>query len=207
MAAETLSPAETLWHANQELAQACLEHPFVQGLGDGSLFEARFQYYMGQDAYFLEAFMRAYCLGAAKAPTATIVRLLHELAGGVLAELKLHESYGATAAAPGAATQRYTDFLLATAWSQPLPVVIAAMLPCMKLYYFLGKSLAELSAAMNQPEHRYSDWIRTYNAPEFAALVETLADLAGETETLAVTNAYRYAMQCELAFFEAAWQS
>ncbi len=77
------------------------------------------------------------------------------------------------------------------------------MLPCMKLYHFLGESLAQA----HTNEHRYSDWIRTYSAPEFAALVETLANLAGETETPALTNAYRYAMQCELAFFEAAWQS
>ncbi|RMF65135.1 MAG: TenA family protein, partial [Cyanobacteria bacterium J069] len=60
--------AETLWQDNQDLAIACLEHPFVQGIGDGSLDKSKFSKYVGQDAFFLEAFARAYSIAAAKAP-------------------------------------------------------------------------------------------------------------------------------------------
>jgi thiaminase/transcriptional activator TenA len=31
-----------LWKANQDLAQACLKHPFVQGIADGTLEPQKF---------------------------------------------------------------------------------------------------------------------------------------------------------------------
>lgn len=204
-----MSIAEQLWQANQDLAEACLHHPFVQGIGDGSLPKANFAYYVGQDAFFLEAFARAYSIAAAKATNWSGFNTFHELAGGVLQELKLHQSYAAQwgvdlqQVEPGAATRRYTDFLLATAWSQEVGVTTTAMLPCMKLYAFLGQCLAEEGI----PAHAYSDWIKTYSSNEFEPLAQQLATLADQyaAPTPLVQSTYRYAMQCELDFFAAAW--
>ncbi len=39
--------SQELWAANQDLAQACLEHLFVQGIGDGTLEQVKFAYYVG----------------------------------------------------------------------------------------------------------------------------------------------------------------
>ena len=57
---------ERLWEENRNLAQACLEHPFVQGLRDGSLDRGAFEHYVAQDALFLRAFLGAYTVAAAK---------------------------------------------------------------------------------------------------------------------------------------------
>ena len=62
------SLSESLWHRNRVLAQAALEHPFVRGIASGELPRARFAYYVGQDATFLDAFCRAYALALAKSP-------------------------------------------------------------------------------------------------------------------------------------------
>jgi thiaminase (transcriptional activator TenA) len=204
-----MSLTEALWQDNQGLALASLNNPFVQGIADGSLPKAKFAYYVGQDAFFLEAFARAYSLAAAKAPDWQGFNTFHDLASGVLQELKLHQAYAAEwqvdlqTVEPGAATRRYTDFLLATVWSQEVGVITAAMLPCMKLYAFLGQTIAQKGI----PEHAYSDWIRTYSSPEFEPLVEQLATLANQYATLTdtVRSTYRYAMQCEVDFFQAAW--
>ncbi|WP_416672429.1 TenA family protein [Egbenema bharatensis] len=201
--------AAELWQDNQDLAIACLENAFVQGIGNGTLPESRFSYYVGQDAFFLEAFARAYSIAAAKAPDWQGFSVFHHLADGVLQELKLHQSYAAQwgvdlqAVQPGTATRRYTDFLLATAWSQEAGVTTAAMLPCMKLYAFLGQALAQPEI----PQHTYTDWIRTYSSDDFQPLADQLAELANQYATLTpiVRSTYRYAMQCELDFFEAAW--
>ncbi|WAL60178.1 TenA family protein [Thermocoleostomius sinensis] len=205
-----MSIAESLWQANQDLAIACLENPFVQGLATGSLPQYKFAYYVGQDAFFLEAFARAYSIAAAKAPDWQGFGTFHALASGVLQELQLHQSYASNWAVdwqsvePGTATRRYTDFLLATAWSQDVGTTTAAMLPCMKLYAFLGQRLAQNGI----PEHCYADWIRTYSSDEFAPLTVQLAELADRYATLTdlVRSTYRYAMRCELDFFQAAWQ-
>ncbi|GAB4380549.1 MAG: thiaminase II [Elainellaceae cyanobacterium] len=202
--------ADKLWQANQDLAIACLNNSFVQGIGNGTLSKSRFAYYVGQDAFFLEAFARAYSIAAAKVSDWQGFNTFHNLAGGVLHELNLHKAYAAQwqvnlrSIEPGAATRHYTDFLLATAWSQDVGVTAAAMLPCMRLYAFLGQKLAQDGI----PEHAYSDWIRTYSSDEFEPLADQLADLANQYATLTpiVRSTYRYAMQCELDFFQAAWE-
>ncbi|MFQ4140311.1 TenA family protein [Nodosilinea sp. PGN35] len=205
-----MSLSHTLWHANQDLAIACLHHPFVQGIGDGTLPVEKFAYYVGQDAFFLEAFARAYSIAAAKASTWEAFQVFHQLADGVLAELNLHGSYAQewgvdlTAITPGAATRRYTDFLLSTAWGQAPGATAVAMAPCMRLYAFLGQSLAQ----RNPPTHRYSPWIDTYGSDQFEPLAAQLEALIDDSTADSPSNqtAYRYAMDCELAFFEAAWQ-
>ncbi len=188
---------------------ACLQHPFVQGIGNGSLAKDQFAYYVGQDAFFLEAFARAYSVAAAKVPDWQGFNIFHDLAGGVLQELKLHQSYAKQwqvdlqTVEPGAATRRYTDFLLATAWSQEVGVTTVAMLPCMRLYAFLGQQLAQNGI----PDHLYQDWIRTYSSDEFEPLAQQLAELADRYVQISplVRSTYRYAMQCELDFFQAAF--
>jgi len=206
-----MSLAAKLWQANQDLSQTCLQHPFVQGIGDGSLPPSRFAYYVGQDAFFLEAFARAYSIAAAKAPDWQGFQTFHALAAGVLQELNLHHGYAAEwgidthQVTPATATRQYTDFLLATAWSQPVGVTAVAMAPCMRLYAFLGQALA----AEGIPAHRYSDWIGTYSSDEFAPLAQQLEQLIDtySQDTPLIGATYRYAMECERQFFQAAWES
>lgn len=47
----------------------------------------------GQDAFFLEAFARAYSIAAAKSANWQDFSTFHRLADGVLTELNLHQSY------------------------------------------------------------------------------------------------------------------
>lgn len=198
-----------LWTANQDLAQACLQHPFVQGIGNGALPQRKFAYYVGQDAFFLESFARAYSIAAAKATDWQGFRTFHTLAGGVLEELRLHESYAAkwrvdlTTVEPGMATRRYTDFLLATAWGGDVGLTAAVMSPCMRLYAFLGEQLASHGI----PNHQYGDWIRTYSSADFLPLTQQLENLVNNyaAANLSTHSTYRYAMSCELEFFQAAW--
>ena len=43
--------AAELWRRNRDLADACLAHPFVQGISSGELPRERFQVYVAQDAF------------------------------------------------------------------------------------------------------------------------------------------------------------
>jgi len=200
-----------LWKANHDLAQACLYHPFIQGLADGSLPRECFAYYVGQDVFFLKAFARSYSIAGARAPDWDGFCTLHTMADGVLEELKLHVKYAAgwgvdlVNVAPGAATRRYTDFLMATAWSCDTGITVAAMSPCMRLYAYLGQQLEK----QNPSEHHYIDWIRTYSSQDFENLAKHLEELADRyaSDTQLVRSTYRYAMECERDFFQAAFDS
>jgi thiaminase (transcriptional activator TenA) len=203
--------SQDLWQANQDLARACLEHPFVQGIADGTLPKNLFAYYVGQDAFFLGAFARGYSLAAAKAPDWEGFEVFHSLAGGVLEELRLHRNYAANWGVdlqiiePEAATRRYTDFLLATAWGSEAGLTAVAMAPCMRLYAFLGQQLAQKPIL----EHLYGNWIRTYSNREFEQLAQQLEGLCDRyaANTPSVQATYRYAMLCERDFFQAAWDA
>ncbi len=213
-----MSLSQTLWQANQDLATASLSSPFVQGIGDGSLAKAKFAYYVGQDAFFLEAFARAYSIAAAKAPDWDSFQTFHALADGVLQELNLHQSYAQSwnvdikTVEPGTATRQYTDFLLSTAWSQPIGITAVAMSPCMRLYAYLGQQLASQSASQKakdgNPSHDYQDWITTYSSDDFEPLAKQLESLVDRysSDTEITRSTYRYAMVCERDFFQAAWQ-
>lgn len=203
-----MSLAKMLWEENADLSRAALEHRFVRGIKDGTLPLDRFKEYVGQDAFFLEAFARAYALALAYSPDQAS---LHEFAGlisGVLEELGLHEGYAAEwgvrleDVSPGEATLSYTGFLLSTAALGGVGETCAAMTPCMRLYAFLGQELAKEESSEENP---YAKWIVTYADPEFEALaagLEGLLDRHAE-DTPAVRSHYRRAMALEVAFFEA----
>jgi thiaminase/transcriptional activator TenA len=201
-----MSLATKLWKANGDWAGKILAHRFVQGLGDGALPVASFKSYVAQDAYFLDAFARAYAFCLAHGTSRNDLYDFSELIAGVLEELKLHKSYterlqvtldGVT---PMPATQAYVDFLLGTAQRGDLGETIAGMTPCMRLYAFLGQTLAQKDVAP-----AYADWVKTYADPGFEALavrLEGLLDLHA-TDTPAVRANYRRAMELEYGFFDA----
>lgn len=199
--------AKTLWVENTDLAQAALEHPFVQGLRAGSLPRNCFQSYIAQDAYFLDAFARAYALALAHSPDQRGVRDFFDLLSGVQEELRLHTSYATawgvdlSAVTPTEATLAYTDFLLATAALRGVGATCAAMTPCMRLYAFLGQELARSELA---EDHPYSEWIHTYSSADFEALAVRLEILLERyaTDVPAIHTAYRRAMTLEVGFFE-----
>jgi thiaminase/transcriptional activator TenA len=200
--------AGQLWAGNSELARRILRHPFVQGLGQGSLPGTAFCGYVAQDAYFLESFARAYALAIAHSPDRDSLVAFSELLQGVLEELQLHAAYASrwridlSAITPLPATTAYTDFLLATARGGDCGLICAAMTPCLRLYAWLGQ---QLRAQVGHPAHAYAEWIDTYADPAFEALSRRLEQrlnrLAPPGE--AVENTYRRAMELELAFFDA----
>jgi thiaminase (transcriptional activator TenA) len=203
--------SQKLWQQNIDLAFQCLNHPFLRRLSDGSLSLDVFRRYVAQDAFFLRAFTTAYAVAAAKSTdNFEHVRLFHQLMGGVLDELKLHGEYAARlgvdlhSVTPYPVTLAYTDFLLRTAWHEPVDHTIAAMAPCMRLYAFLGRGIADRHVPL-LADHAYRRWIETYSSGEFEQLargLESLLDQVGR-DTPAVHNAYNYAMKCEYDFFDA----
>ena len=201
------SLSDSLWHRNRVLAEAALEHLFVQGIASGEVARATFAHYVGQDAVFLDAFCRAYALGLAKSPDPEGVIAFRELLDAAADELRLHNGYAARwgvdlhqTADP--ATWAYTDFLLAVAALEPVGHIAAAMTPCMRLYAYLGQQLA----AHTKPESPYRGWVETYSSAEFEALARRLEVLLdryrGDHDRLAVL--YHQAMELELRFFDAA---
>ena len=196
-----------LWAGSADLAAAALASPFVTGIADGTLPRGRFAGYVAQDAFFLEAFARAYALGVAHSRDRATLETFADLLAGVREELRLHDGYAArwgidlAAVSPAPATLAYTEFLLATAALGDVGEVCAAMTPCMRLYAHLGQTLVPRATGP------YREWVDTYADPGFAQLAATLEALLDRVAggTPAVRRAYRRAMELEVAFFASAW--
>ena len=203
-----MSLAAELWTANADLAAEALAHPFVTGVGDGTLPRAVFAGYVAQDAFFLESFARAYAVGIAHSPDRATLDTFADLLAGVREELALHAGYAArwgidlVGVEPLPATLAYTDFLLSTAFLGGITLTAAAMTPCVRLYAHLGRSLSAETAG------DYAEWVTTYADPGFEELAVTLERLLDQhaSDVPAVRTAYRRAMRLEVGFFEAAWR-
>ncbi len=205
----------------EPIRRAILEHPFVRGVGDGTLPVEKFKYYIRQDYVYLIDYSRVLALGAVKAPDLEgmgwFARLLHETLN---TEMELHRGYCAqfgisrreleeTQAAP--TTLAYTRFLLTTAYQGTYGELVAALLPCQWGYWEVGDHLAR----QGEPEHQplYCQWIRMYASEEFKALGQWLRDVAdriggqsGEAQRAAMEKAYLTSLRYEYLFWDMAWK-
>src|SRR5436309_15886513 len=82
------SLAQPIWGAQ-------LRHPFVVGLGNGTLPERKFKYYILQDGRFLGDLARVFAISAVKAPDVdSAIRFAKLVEETVVVERFLHENYG-----------------------------------------------------------------------------------------------------------------
>lgn len=199
---------------------AAHQHPFVQGLGDHTLPRDRFTYFIGQDAVYLLDFSRVLAMGAARSEVRSDERLFLRHADTVHAvEAALHQDLGprlglsaATLAAtvPGPVTVAYQDHLVRVAWTEPLAVLVAALLPCYVLYQEVARSMVPSAPMSGVPEYR--EWIDTYAGDEYGQAVAemtTLANRLGESLDSAVAaraaRAHWRSVRYEWLFWEQAW--
>jgi thiaminase/transcriptional activator TenA len=205
--------AEPIW-------QAQLEHPFVRGLGDGSLTVERFAHWVRQDYRFLIEYCRLFALAAARAPDLpTLARFADLLQATARGEMDLHRACAAELgiteadleATPMAPTTRgYTDFLVRVAATGDFAELTAALLPCMWGFSEIGQALDRRG---RPAEARYARWIEIYADPEFAALaawcrelVDRLgagADAAGRRR---MAEAFLTSSRYEYLFWDMAWR-
>ncbi len=207
--------SDELRRAADPIWQAQHEHPFVRGIGDGTLPAAKFRHYVRQDYLFLIEYARLLALGCARAPGLAEMTRFAELARAILAtEMDLHRSYAAEwgiaadeleAERMTPATRAYTDFLLRTAALGDYAELVAALLPCMWGYHEVGARLAERGRPADE---RYARWIDLYAGEEFAELAAWCRELVDEAEGARerMTEAFLTSSRYELAFWEMAWR-
>jgi thiaminase/transcriptional activator TenA len=198
---EALRDAAPSWEAS-------LAHPFVRGLGDGSLPEASFSFYIRQDYLFLIDYGRLLSLGAARAPRLSWMRTFAGLASSVLeTEMSLHREFAARwdvvdleseRAAP--ATSAYCNFLLRTASLGDFGELAAAVLPCMWSYAEIGAALAASASS-----DRYREWIDMYASEEFAELATWARSVVDEVSGEGMQAAFEASCDHEVRFWDAAY--
>ncbi|RTL88518.1 thiaminase II [Ancylobacter aquaticus] len=207
------------WGRNLPTYEAIRTMPFNAALAVGTLSLERFRHYMLQDAHYLIAFGRALAIAAAKADdTDGLVQFAEAAKVAVVVERSLHadffESFGIDADAfertpMSPVCHHYSSFLIATAYSEPYPVALAALLPCFWIYAEVGRDILGRAVRPNP----YDAWIDTYAGEEFheavRAVIETTdrAAMGASPAVLARMHAaYKRATELEWMFWDSAWR-
>jgi thiaminase/transcriptional activator TenA len=202
--------------------RAYSEHPFTNGMADGTLPEPAFRHYLVQDYLFLIEFARAYALSVYKSPTLDDMR---EGAVGLSAildvEMDLHVKLCAgwglspsdlERAPPAAEMLAYTRYVLDAGMRGDLLALKVALAPCVIGYAEIAARLAAQSHAC-AATNPYRVWIAEYAGPPYQqvaakarAHLDRLADLyatsAREVELVAI---FKEAVRLETDFWQMAW--
>jgi thiaminase/transcriptional activator TenA len=202
------------WQLTAALRASIHGLQFNRELAAGTLDQARFQFYIGQDALYLDQYARILALAAARGPDGETLRLFADAAlEGIAVEQALHRQYLAHFAAgsgePSPDCLSYTSFLLATAYHEPWEVLLAALLPCFWIYWDVGQAIAREAAADNP----YRAWIDTYADEGFEKVVravmaatDSAAIAASDAVRARMMTAFLRSMQYEWLFWDGAYQ-
>lgn len=156
-----LTISERLYQAAQPVWKECLEHPFVKGIGDGSLTVEQFRYYLLQDYLYLFDYARVFALGIVKSHDPKLMQFFSENVDNILnGEMKIHRSYmerlGITEdhvfqVKPALKNAAYTNYMLSVSHAGGIAEVLVSILACSWSYAEIGQVLAQKPGAAEHP--------------------------------------------------------
>ena len=204
---------------NDDVWNAILNHPFVKGIGDGSLSHQKYEYFLKQDYYYLIQFSGLFALAAAKAPTLEEMNYMAALLQATLAvEMDIHRrtcrrlgisEKDLEQTDPAMITMSYTNLLVRTCYEGTFADIIAVLLPCGTGYVEIGKKLKEQGLP---DDPFYQDWIKSYSSDEFQEFADWLVDKmnsiaegASAIDKKRWQHYYRSSARFEYLFFDMSW--
>ena len=216
-----LSVSDRLHEAAAPIWEKCLRHPFVTGIGDGTLDAEKFRFFMLQDYLYLFDYAKVFALGVVKARDPGLMRTFAKNVDAVLdGEMNIHRAYmkrlGITeeqvaAVQPALDNLSYTNYMLSAAGTGTPAEIVASILACSWSYAEIGQALAKIPGATEHPF--YGEWIQGYASEEYAAtndaliqLMNELAKNAPEEQLKHLTEIFVNCSRYELGFWEMAWE-
>ncbi|MFY0218185.1 thiaminase II [Bacillus cereus] len=196
-------------------------HPFVVGMGDGTLEKDKFQYYIIQDYLYLLDYAKLYAIGVVKATNPQVMGKFAEQIDGILnGEMTIHKQYAKRlgisieeieSAKPSAKNLAYTNYMMSVSQNGTLVELIAALLPCMWSYWEIGKRLNNIPGARDH--EFFGEWIQGYSSEEYGNLCIWLIDLLNEmavgkseTELERLEEIFLYSSRFEYLFWDMSYR-
>lgn len=215
------SVCDHLRKAADPIWKKCMEHPFVRGIGDGSLEMEKFRYFMLQDYLYLFDYAKIFALGVVKARDPALMRTFAKNVDAILdGEMEIHRAYmkrlgiteeQALSAQPALDNLSYTHYMLFVAESGTPLEITASILACSWSYAEIGQALAAVPGATDHPF--YGEWIRGYAGADYAAtndaLLSLMNDLAKDASAAQLERLTEIFVNCsryELGFWDMAWE-
>ena len=216
-----LSVSARLRQAADPVWEQCLHHPFVTGIGDGTLDVEKFRHFMLQDYLYLFDYARVFALGVVKTRDPELMRTFSQNVDAILnGEMNIHRAYmqrlGITeeqvfAVKPALDNLSYTNYMLSVAHTGGPMEIVASILACSWSYAEIGQALAQIPGAAAHPF--YGEWIQGYASEDYAAgnqalieLTDTLSQGMTEAEIARLEDIFVNCSRYELSFWDMAWE-
>ena len=216
-----LSVSARLRQAADPVWEQCLHHPFVTGIGDGTLDVEKFRHFMLQDYLYLFDYARVFAVGVVKARDPELMRTFSKNVDAILnGEMNIHRAYmkrlGITeeqvlAVKPALDNLSYTNYMLSVAHTGGPMEIVASILACSWSYAEIGQTLAQIPGAADHPF--YGEWIQGYASEDYTAtnqaLIELMDELAAgatEDQIAHLTDIFVNCSRYELGFWDMAWE-
>lgn len=196
-------------------------HPFVKGIGDGSLDKKKFKYYILQDYLYLIDYAKVFSIGAAKAQELSTMQFFSGYANQIFGyETDIHKGYLDRFKISEAEIQTtkmsldnlsYVSYMLRVAYEGGAAEALAAVMSCGISYEVIAKKIvADNPDSVNYPF--YGDWIQGYASDTFhdgnekmKVLIETLTKDFPEQQIAHLVEIFVACSRYELEFWNMAW--
>ncbi|UOR46518.1 thiaminase II [Helicobacter pylori] len=213
--------SQYLYQNTQSIWGDCISHPFVQGIGHGTLERDKFRFYIIQDYLFLLEYAKVFALGVVKAYDEAVMREFSNAIQDILNnEMSIHNHYirelqitqtELQNAHPTLANKSYTSYMLAEGIKGSIKEVTAAVLACGWSYLVIAQNLSQIPNAL---EHAfYGHWIKGYSSKEFQAcvswninLLDSLTHASSKQEIEKLKDIFITTSKYEYMFWDMAYQ-
>lgn len=201
------------WEAAVPVFDKIVKHSFIRGILDGTLDQEKFMFYVEQDAIYLSEYRRVLMGIASKLDNTDFAEAFIQFSGETLmVEKELHstfiKSFSMVEASPTCLF--YTSYLLKHLSVSPLEVIVAAILPCFKIYKEVGDYILK---HQNKDGNPYQEWIDTYSSEEFeksvniaVSICDQLAEKCTKEQQEKMLEAYLVGSKLEWMFWDSAWK-
>ncbi|NCD01813.1 MAG: thiaminase II [Clostridia bacterium] len=212
---------DELYESVKEIWDGYYEHPFVKGIGDGSLPIEKFKFYMLQDYLYLYDYAKVFALGVVKSKEPEMIRrfswFVEDTLGG---EMDIHSGYmerlgitdedvaRATMSLPNAS---YTSYMLSVGFRGDELDILTAILSCAWSYAKIGQELVRKNP--ESVEHPfYGEWVKGYTSKEYVDmndeilyLVNMLGQNISKSRVAELKEVFVNCSRYEAMFWNMAW--
>lgn len=214
MTARLLASSVDLW-------QAYYDHPFVQGIQNGTLDHEKFRFYTIQDYLYLLDYAKVFAVGMSRADDPAVMHTFSQYISQIMdCEMNVHEGYMGTfgitkdelrAAQPSLANRSYTSYMLACAQAGGPAEALTAILACAVSYEHIAKEMVRRQPdCISDPF--YGAWVASYASEQYAeenrvlcGMVDRLTANYTETQCAKLIDIFRTCARYEKAFWDMSW--
>lgn len=199
-----------------------MNHPFIQGLGKGTLDKMKFKNYLIQDSLYLKEYGKVYAHVFLLTNNIYDLQFLHTCMGVVVSdETNMHtqylkdydlDVYKVDNMEVKTANRNYLDYMLSFAETEDVKEIFMSALPCTLTYEYIGKTLKD-RFNHSVSENYYGPWIEAYAGVDFEEFsirslefVDSICKNIDEKEEEKLINIFLNACEYEMKFWDMSYE-